>query len=239
MASGITGVSSGSRRFQDDAIRRLSQALGCRDEVVGTADRPGIASERVSDASRTANHALQHAGKALLVRAKSYEHGAVINHCSVRHVASKYLSELILVGTGHVRVRWLVLKFDTVPLLTSDNQLLACVIKRLPLRCVVRPLLQQEDGSSRAEVSFRNERDLRRIDQTWILTPIDETRKVAIMTIGPTRGLVRNRRQPFQLGDSPGVKRQRLRHRRCPKAIARHRAGWRASHSHQSQPDSH
>ena len=109
---------------------------------------------------------------------------------SVRHVASKNVPELILVGTVDVRGRRLVLEFDAVELGATHDTLLLIDRQDFPLSHLVLPFLKQQHGTASAGDSFGQERDDRSVEQRWILRAVDEAGKITIMPIRPTRILL-------------------------------------------------
>lgn len=112
---------------------------------------------------------LEHSGKPFLVCAKPNKHGAMVVNPSVRHVASKNVPELILVGTGDVRGRRLVLEFDAVELGATHDTLLLIDRQDFPLSHLVLPFLKQQHGTASAGDSFGQERARRSVEQRWIL----------------------------------------------------------------------
>jgi hypothetical protein len=63
----------------------------------------------------------------------------------------------------------------------------------LPRLDVVCPALQQQHGPSRARLAWRDERDLGRAGEARVLRPVDEAGQVAVVAVGPARGLDRHR----------------------------------------------
>src|SRR6478736_733902 len=90
------------------------QRLDRRDEVVRTAERPGVARERVARAVGETGHALEHRRERALRRTEADEHRAVVAHGSIGHVPAEDLAKAILVGARHVRVGRLVRELGAV-----------------------------------------------------------------------------------------------------------------------------
>jgi hypothetical protein len=75
-----------------------------RHEIIGPGDRLREACQRVAYSGGQPRHAIEHLRKPLLLCAESDEHGSMIVDISVRHDAAKDVPELVLPGTGDVRV---------------------------------------------------------------------------------------------------------------------------------------
>ncbi len=86
------------------ALLETAEAFYGGDEVVGAGERLGIASECVALSIDEAGHAVEHRGYPLLICAEADEHGAVILDISVGHVATKDVSELMLIGASDMGV---------------------------------------------------------------------------------------------------------------------------------------
>jgi len=64
---------------------------------------------------------------------------------SVGHFATKDVPKLVLIRTSDMRVRWLVLEFDTSNFGVSHDALLLIDRESFPLSYVVLSLLKQQD----------------------------------------------------------------------------------------------
>jgi hypothetical protein len=62
----------------------------------------------------------------------------------------------------------------------------------------VAPLLQQQDRAARARDSVGDHRELGRFDQARVLAPVDESGQVAVVSVRPARGLLRDGRRRFE-----------------------------------------
>jgi hypothetical protein len=100
-----------------------------------------------------------------------------------------------------VRVGRLGVELDAVELRASDHPLLANVRQRLPRNGVVDPLLQEQDRPARPGAPLGDERELRRLDQAWVLGAVDEPGQVPIVTVRPARRLVGDGCKPGECGD--------------------------------------
>src|SRR3984957_6791119 len=98
---------------------------------------------------------------------------------SVGHIAAKDVPKLVLIGASHMRVRRLVLKFDTVELGATHDELLLMGRQRFPFSCLVLPPLKQQDCAGSSGNSVRQERREGRVEQRRILRAIDEAGKIA------------------------------------------------------------
>src|SRR5580704_2242721 len=107
---------------------------------------------------------------------------------SVRHVTTKNVSKLVLIGASDMRVRWLVLEFDARKLGASHNLLLLIDRQSFPFSYFVLPLLEQQDCAGSTGNSFRQECHGGSVEERRILRAIDEAGEIAIVPVRPTRG---------------------------------------------------
>ena len=189
------------RRAHSFSGAEPAQGLGRRDEVVGAGERPRVPGQRVASSARQPGHALQHRHERSLVGAEADEHGAVVGDGAERHVASEDLPERVLVGARDVGVCGLVVELDAVGLRSPDHPLLLGIRERLPCSRVVGPFLQEQDRPARAGPTVGDDRDVRGLDQRRVLAAVDEAGQVAIVPVGPARGLLRDGGQLTELGD--------------------------------------
>jgi hypothetical protein len=119
----------------------------------------------------------------------------------VKRVSASRTPSPVLIGSRDVGGVGLVVELDALVLGAPDRELLLGDRQGLPCRCVVKPLLEQQELAARARTAVGDDGELRRVDQARVLAAVDEAREVAVVAVGQAGGFLCDRCHRLQRRD--------------------------------------